>query len=154
MMAERKLTGRTVLIIAVTAFGVVIAANMAMLYAATGTFPGLVVKNSYVASQGWDARKAEQAALGWQSAIAFRGDTLTASLTDETGARVEGLAVTATIGRPASDVADQTIKLAAGAGAYAAPLTLAPGQWRVEITASDAKGRSYRAGTTLYVKAE
>ena len=28
-------------------FGMIIAANLAMLFAATGTFPGVVVKNSY-----------------------------------------------------------------------------------------------------------
>ena len=52
----RPLTGRKVLLIAVAAFAVILAANLAMLLAATGTFPGLVVKNSYVASQDWTAR--------------------------------------------------------------------------------------------------
>ena len=52
-------------------FGVIIAANLAMLFAATGTFPGLVVKNSYAASQGWDRKTDAQRELGLIGLVAF-----------------------------------------------------------------------------------
>ena len=36
------------------AFGVIIAVNLTLAYQAVATFPGLEVKNSYVASQSFD----------------------------------------------------------------------------------------------------
>ena len=50
----RRLTGRTVLMIAVGAFGVILAANLTLAYNAVNTFSGLVVQNSYIASQQFD----------------------------------------------------------------------------------------------------
>jgi len=64
-MAERQLTGRHVLMIFVGAFTVIIGVNIALAYNAVRTFPGLEVKNSYVASQEFNTRRAAQVALGW-----------------------------------------------------------------------------------------
>lgn len=61
----KPLTGRKVLMILVAAFGIIIAVNMTLLYNAIKTFPGLEVKNSYVASQTFDDRAISQRALGW-----------------------------------------------------------------------------------------
>jgi len=68
MMAERKLTGRHVLLIFVAAFGVIISVNLVLAYSAVNTFPGLEVRNSYVASQTFNDRKAAQEALGLSEA--------------------------------------------------------------------------------------
>ena len=54
-MAE--LTGRKVLAITVSAFGVIIAVNVTLAWQAIATFPGLEVDNGYVASQTFDAEK-------------------------------------------------------------------------------------------------
>ena len=51
---QHPFTGRHMLAVVCTFFGVVIAVNVVMAIAATGTFPGLVVANSYVASQGYN----------------------------------------------------------------------------------------------------
>jgi len=72
MSTERdkgKFTGRHMAIIMALGFGIVIAVNATMASLAIGGFHGVVVDNSYVASQqfnGWleDAEKAR--ALGWQ----------------------------------------------------------------------------------------
>ena len=53
-MMTRELTGRHVLVITLCAFGTIIAVNVFMAVMAVGTFPGLEVKNSYVASQTFD----------------------------------------------------------------------------------------------------
>jgi nitrogen fixation protein FixH len=58
-MAE--MTGRKVLAITVSAFGVIIAVNFLLAYKAVSTFPGLEVPNSYVASQTFDADRAAHA---------------------------------------------------------------------------------------------
>ena len=50
------------------AFGVIIAVNLTLAFNAVRTFPGLEVKNSYVASQSFDADRAAQNALGWDGA--------------------------------------------------------------------------------------
>ena len=49
----------------VAAFGVIIGVNLVLALSAVRTFPGLEVKNSYVASQTFDERRAAQEALGW-----------------------------------------------------------------------------------------
>jgi nitrogen fixation protein FixH len=65
----KPFTGRHMAIIMVTGFGIVMAVNFTMAAFAIGGFHGVVVENSYVASQqfnGWleDAEKSR--ALGWQ----------------------------------------------------------------------------------------
>jgi nitrogen fixation protein FixH len=53
-------------------FGVIIAVNIALAVAATGTFPGLVVENSYVSIQNYDeilARAREQDKAGWRDQL-------------------------------------------------------------------------------------
>jgi nitrogen fixation protein FixH len=149
----RPLTGRKVLLIAVSAFAVVVAANLAMLFSATGTFPGLVVQNSYVASQGWDAKTAAQRALGWKAAAEYADGTLVVTMTGRDGAPVRGLAVTAVVGRPASTREDRELELAEGVAGYAAPLDLSPGLWRIVIAGADGEGGSYEAEAEIYVKA-
>jgi nitrogen fixation protein FixH len=150
----RRITGRTVLIVAVAAFSVVIAANMTMLWAATGSFPGLVVKNSYVASQDFDDRTAAQDAIGWEAAVAHEEGRLLVSITDEAGDAVEGLRVEAVVGRPATNEVDRPLTLRAEPdGLYGAPVELGAGQWRVSLSAADTAGRSYEAMASLYLSA-
>ena len=60
-----EITGKHVLAITVSAFAVIIGVNVVMAWKAISTFPGLEVKNSYVASQTFDADRAAQQALGW-----------------------------------------------------------------------------------------
>ncbi len=148
----KPLTGRKVLLIAVAAFGVVLAANLAMLFAATSTFPGLVVKNSYVASQGWNRKTEAQRALGWKAVASYGEGALRVAMTGRDGAPVTGLNVVAVVGRPASAREDVRLELAEGADGYAAPLVLAPGMWRVVITGTDTEGGGFEAETQFYVR--
>jgi len=139
-------------LIAVAAFGVVLAANLAMLFAATSTFPGLVVKNSYVASQGWNRKTEAQRALGWEAVASYGEGALRVAMTGRDGAPVTGLNVVAVVGRPASAREDVRLELAEGADGYAAPLVLAPGMWRVVITGTDTEGGGFEAEAQFYVR--
>ena len=56
--AEKQLTGRKVLLIMCSAFAVIIGVNLTLAFQAVATFPGLEVKNSYVASQSFDDDRA------------------------------------------------------------------------------------------------
>ncbi|MEO1316405.1 MAG: FixH family protein [Pseudomonadota bacterium] len=132
-----ELTGRHVLIIALCAFGVIITANMALLFAATGTFPGTVVDNSYRAGVGWNARAAAQTALGWQVGTAYDGERLSVTVRDADGVLVKGLQIEAVVGRPAGNITDRTLRLspdATGGGAgHTVPIALDHGSWRVAL---------------------
>ncbi|MEO1493538.1 MAG: FixH family protein [Pseudomonadota bacterium] len=129
----RELTGRHVLAICVTAFAVIIAANLTMLFSAVGTFPGLVVQNAYVASQGWNDRTAAQQALGWRTEMSYADGVLSIGIRDQNGRVVEGLDLAGNLGRPTTQVADQALVMATGPEGYQAVQTLAPGVWHVMI---------------------
>jgi nitrogen fixation protein FixH len=151
-MKTRELTGKKVLAIGIAAFAVILAANITMMVAATGTFPGVVVKNSYVASQDWDERARAQAELGWKAEAGLDDEGLAVRLTDSAGEPVPGLAVTATVGRPASKAEDRVVTLVETGGLYAAPVDLAPGLWRIEIVGEDAAGRRFVAEAQVFTK--
>ncbi|KRA84483.1 FixH family protein [Altererythrobacter sp. Root672] len=74
---SRQFTGWHMATILVAFFGIVIAVNFTMARYASSTFGGIVVENSYVASQkfnGWlDAAKAQEA-LGWNAVTTWRPD--------------------------------------------------------------------------------
>jgi nitrogen fixation protein FixH len=146
----RELNGRHVLAIAAGAFAVILGANIAMLVAAVGSFPGLVVKNSYVASQGWNERTAAQAALGWKTAISHNGERLFVRVRDKNGLPVQGLALSARLGRPSSDAEDRLVLLTAAPDGYSAEARLSPGIWRVDLTAPDYP--VYAQQTELFVQ--
>lgn len=128
----RELKGYHVLIIALMAFAVIIAANLTMLFAATGSFPGLVVKNSYVASQGWNDRTAEQKALGWTSDVTYANGTVKVALSTPAGAPVQDAVLNIVIGRPATDTMDQSFDVQ-GTSPYLVPADLAQGKWLIQI---------------------
>ena len=70
-------TGRHMAMILVAGFGVVIAVNLLMARLAVSTFGGVVVENSYVASQEfntWLAEADKSRALGWEPRAARLSD--------------------------------------------------------------------------------
>lgn len=144
----RPLTGRHVLIIAVTGFAIVIAANMAMLFAATGSFPGLVVGNSYVASQKWNAEAEAQNALGWKASIDYAGGTLSVGLTDREGKPITSPLI-AEVGRPSSDRSDREYLLVEQGSVHAAPVAFEPGIWRIVVKTRE--GPAYHVETRLVI---
>ena len=95
----RPLTGRKVAIIVVGAFSVVIAVNMVLAWKAVSTFPGLEARNGFIASQGFEARRAAQAALGWTLEVAYSGDELVLTFRDAQGSRVSPSALDVLVGR-------------------------------------------------------
>lgn len=130
----KELTGRHVLIIALCAFGVIITANLSMLFAATGSFPGLVVQNSYIASQGWNARADAQHELGWSARISHDGGAVHVALTDSAGLPVLGTEPHLRIGRPTTTRDDRRIDLKFDGALYSAPIELPLGRWEIELT--------------------
>lgn len=74
---QRTFSGRHMAAILVTFFGVVIAVNLVNARYASSTFGGVVVENSYVASQGfnrWLDEAKQEKALGWDAVTTWRPD--------------------------------------------------------------------------------
>lgn len=133
-----RFTGRHMLLVMIAFFGVVIAVNMAMAVAASRTFGGTVVDNSYVASQEfnrWLDEAGRQKALGWRAEI--RRDGRRADIVLRVGDRpVDGARVTAVAEHPLGRLADRTLRFGeAGGGVYRSVEPLPPGRWRVRVEA-------------------
>jgi nitrogen fixation protein FixH len=149
----KPLTGRKVLLIAVSAFGVIFGANMALVYAAIGSFPGLEVKNTYVASQVFDIERQAQIKLGWRVTPTYDGTNLVLAINGEDGQPAKVGALDVTIGRATTDVADITLDLAQGPdGQYHTALPLAPGKWEIRLKAKSAGGVAFHQRLPIFVK--
>ncbi len=135
-------TGWHMLGIMLAFFGVIIAVNITMAYKAVSSWSGLVVKNTYVASQEFND-KAEtgkiQAALGWQSKPALEEGIFSWRLADRDGKAIVLTGGTVEFKRPVGDAHDTKVNLSVVEdGLLSAPLTLDEGAWIMEVNA-DAK---------------
>ncbi|MEM8750533.1 MAG: FixH family protein [Pseudomonadota bacterium] len=150
-----RFTGYHMAAFMVTFFGVIVAVNITMAVTASRSWTGLVVKNSYVASQQFnrDIEAAKlQRASGLSSKITYRDGALSvliqqgdASVLQLDGAQIE-------YGRPAFEQKDQRLALQAdGKGGYRADVALETGEWFLKITGS-ADGRPYRRDARLFVR--
>ena len=78
----------------------IIGVNLFLAFKAVSTFPGLEVDNSYVASQGFNERKAAQEALGWTLDPVYRSGRLSLAFLDRDGLAVEVQELSVLVGRP------------------------------------------------------
>jgi nitrogen fixation protein FixH len=128
-------------------FGAIIAVNLTMAVFAMNSWTGLVVKNSYVASQEFNANARaarEQAALGWLGELAYGKGELRYRLTSASGAVVAATEVEAALGRPAYEADDTTIGLSpTDDGSFGGEIALADGQWIVRVSAEAGLARRW-----------
>ena len=152
IFARGTLTGRKVLAITVAFFGVIIAVNVIMASRAIGTFPGLEVENSYVASQSFDKDRAAQEKLGWQVEPSYDDGVLSLVIRDGQGlpARVGDLR--ALVGRTTMAAEDKVPDFAYKGGIFTAPVTLEPGAWLIHLEATATDGTAFRQRLDLFVK--
>lgn len=149
-MAERQITGRHVLIGFVGAFSVIIGVNLVLAWSAVRTFPGLEVKNSYVASQEFNERKAAQEGLGWSVEADHAGGLLMLYITDVAGNPVEVARLEATVGRATHVQDDQTPDFRYDGQAYVAPVALGDGNWNIRMKAWDNDGTLFQQRVVLH----
>ncbi|SON58302.1 putative integral membrane protein linked to a cation pump [Hartmannibacter diazotrophicus] len=157
------LTGRHVLYILFGFFGIIFAANAALVYWAESTFSGLEVESSYKAGQEFPEQMAEaqeQAARQWtvnaHPALAANGDlTVTASFTGPDGKPIYGLDVNVTLEHPADRRRDVVLDLAtAGGGQYAASAEGVPPGLRDLVLVAGSNGkRVYLSRSQIFLKA-
>lgn len=146
------LKGKHILGIFVIAFGTIITVNLTLAYNAVATFPGLEVKNSYVASQDFDKRREAQQALGWTVDAGLSDGGVSIAIRDAEGAPVEVKQLYATLGR-ATHVKDDLHPVFTFDGeAYSAPADLNPGYWNIRMRAYAADGTPFEQRIELFVK--
>lgn len=151
-MASKEFTGRKMLILTVSAFGVIIAVNLILAWQAVNTFPGLEVKNSYVASQQFDRDRIAQEALNWDVSAKLENGELILMILDRDGHPVQVAEIGGTLGRATNVADDQTPDLVFNGKAYVAPVELAPGYWHLRLNAVADDGTNFRQRIELYVK--
>ncbi|WP_427963384.1 FixH family protein [Altererythrobacter sp.] len=129
-----KFTGWHMAAILVLGFGVVVGVNFYMAYEARASFNGVVVENSYVASQkynGWLEQEKEQEALGWQAELERDKAGLVLVTTQGVPATAE---VTAIARRPLGDDEEEILQFAGnGDGRYISTSPLADGRWTIRV---------------------
>lgn len=150
-MSEFRMTGRKALAIFIGAFGLIISVNLFMAYSAVSTFPGLEVRNSYVASQGFNDRLLQQRALGWQVRAELQADELVLHFTDPEGEPVVLASLEGILGRPTHTREDRSPQFEGVAGTYAAPVHVTTGQWLLHLTATAPDGTLFRQRLNMYL---
>lgn len=147
----KPLTGRKVLMILLGAFGAVVAANITLAVRAVQTFPGLEVRNSFVASQNFNEDLAAQLALGWKVSVRVEDGLLSVAFTDAAGAPVEVAAMRAVVGRATHVQDDFMPEFSYYRGSFTAPVAIRPGNWNIRLVAHAPDGTEFRQRVVLHV---
>ncbi|MDE2563675.1 MAG: FixH family protein [Sphingomonadales bacterium] len=141
-----QFTGWHATMIFVAFFGVVIAVNLVMARDAITTFGGLVVENSYVASQHfnqWLAEADAERALGWKATMERSGpETFQTQVLDSNGKPIAAADVRLFAEHPLGQRPPIDITLTESApGLYSGPLPA--GRWYTRLIVI-ADGRTWR----------
>jgi nitrogen fixation protein FixH len=120
-------------------FGTIISVNFYMAYQAVHSWSGLVVQNTYVASQEFNGKVAEAkrlSASGVSGTVSVDTRRIDYRILDARQQPVQADVVTASFRRPVGDRQDFTVTLKAQEqGHYAADQAVLPGHWIIEVTA-------------------
>lgn len=137
---QKQFTGKHMLVIMLVFFGTVIAVNMTLVYFSRVSWSGLVVQNSYVASQSFNedtARLQAAAAMGLNDRLSYDKGKLVLTLQDASGLPVLASNVSMSLGLATTDREDRTLVLQrTGHGTYEVETALVPGVWNGTITAT------------------
>lgn len=131
-----RFTGWHMAAIMVGFFGLILAVNVTMARYAIGTFGGVVVDNSYVASQrynGWLKAAAAQKALGWHATPSVDAQgVLHIAATDASGQPLDAQVIVVAR-HPLGRVPDQRIALHLTGADHVADQALPGGRWLLHI---------------------
>jgi len=156
----RAVTGRMVLIGILAFFGIIFAANGALVFFALDSWPGLSTDKAYEEGLAYNrtlAAASEQAARGWASAVAFEGSPQAGQarvrITGADDTPVAGLDVRVAFRRPVIEGFDVEVRLTETApGLYAAGIRLPmSGRWHAVLEARRGAETVYRMRHELMV---
>ena len=148
----RKFTGWHMLAICVGAFGIIIAVNLTLAFSAVRTFPGLNVKNSYVASQEFDTRRDAQLSLGWDVSATVEAGELRLNIRDAGGSPVAPATLQAVLGRSTHVQDDRAADFSFDGTAHVMPVDLGPGKWVLRLRAVSDNGTEFQQRIELHVR--
>lgn len=147
---KREFTGRHMAAIMVGFFAVLIAVNLVMAMQASRTFGGLVVENTYVASQQynrWLDEASREKALGWQADARRLADGRLAVRLE--GVPVEQARLSGLAWHPLGHDLDRTLTFAPDAnGVMVSHEVLPAGRWLLRLVVR-AEGRTWRTESSL-----
>lgn len=143
VMEMTEIKGTHVLGMFVLGFGIIIAVNLTLAFNAVKTFPGLEVKNSYVASQSFDADRSAQTALGWEVTAWLDGDALKLQILED-GDPIAPQIDRAVFGRATSVVADQRPEFVFDGRTLNAVVEAGEGNWNLRIVAISDEGTRFQ----------
>jgi nitrogen fixation protein FixH len=137
---HRQFTGWHMLAVVFLFFEVIISVNVGMAVVASTSWTGLVVTNSYVASQEFEEKRVAHEAqrdAGWISDLTYAGGIVRLKVGDAAGKAVDLSEVEALLNRPVGGHDDQRVILPQAAdGSYEGNVHLEPGIWEATVTAS------------------
>jgi nitrogen fixation protein FixH len=142
-MMTREIKGWHVLAGFAAAFSVIIAVNILLAVNAVRTFPGLEVKNSYVASQSFDMDKAAQEALHWKVGAWLDGDELHLRVVED-GKAIFPEIESALFGRATSVAQDQEPEFRWTGDGMVAEVLAGPGNWNLRLRARSEDGTLFQ----------
>ncbi len=155
--SQFRFTGWHMLACMIAFFGVIITVNFTMAYMASGTWTGLVVKNSYVASQKFNGELKDaqlQAESGIRSRLTYADGELVIRVSNRDGTGILPSQAEAWIGRPAFEQQDRILRADCQDGGLCVVRSdLKPGLWAIRFLAV-AEGRSYRRDARLLVNSD
>lgn len=137
MRKTRRFTGYHATAIIVAFFAVVIAVNTLMATYAVGTFGGVVVENSYVASQkfnGWLKEAHTEQELGWSVSIPAVGEDghVTVRADDARSQPIRNAKVSIEAEHPLGRAPEQTLTFEElQPGTYRSVQPLPAGRWKI-----------------------
>ena len=140
LVKSREFTGRHMLMIMVSFFGVVIAVNTLMAVLAVKSWTGLVVPNSYVASQTFEketARRTQAVNAGANIQFLQEGGFVTVTFKGKDGEALQPDTLILTVGHPVDPAIGKKITFRPeGNGAFKSDEALPPGTWVGEASAT------------------
>lgn len=143
-----QITGRMVLIGFLCFFGAITLVNLTMAWFASNSWSGLVVRNSYVASQEFNTNTEhanQQAARGWHHDLTYQDGILRLSLTDKEGQPLTLTTAEVVLGRPSSEQYDHLVSLTLrDDNSYGIDHTLSAGQWQAKVNATTDSGQEWK----------
>jgi nitrogen fixation protein FixH len=160
--AQRKLTGRIVLLCFVGFFGVIFAMNAVLVTAAVTTFGGLETASSYKAGLAFaqeEAASRAQEARHWQVTAELQPQPdgqVRVNVAAQDGAHkpLVGFRATAVLAHPTSRRLDRDVDLqTSGAGRFGGTAVISPGQWDLVIELTRNGERLFRSRQRVQLKA-
>lgn len=137
----KEFTGKHMWLLVISFFGVIIAVNVGMATLAMRSWTGLVVDNSYVASQEFEEKRLAheaQRAAGWQPVLTYNAGAARLVIVDGADNPIDLGNVSIMLNRPVGGHDDKVLDLKRNAdGSYEAAVDLPVGLWEATVTAAE-----------------